>query len=103
LLFTDTSTNGLYLLFFGLEISTSNSWERGRGQYNLKIGVGIGRVDNWNFDQLCGKLTISKKVAQSVIFNLLFYTYKSFLGSCLRDCKVKTRLGKVCFDSVRAL
>ncbi len=58
-------------------------------QYNLKIGVGIGRVDNWNFDQLYGKLTISKKVAQSVIFNLLFYTYKSFLGNCLRDCKVK--------------
>ena len=78
-----------HLLFFGLEISTSNSWEGGRGQYNLKIGVGIGGVDNWNFDQLCGKLTISKKVAQSVIFNLLFYTYKSFLGSCLRDCKVK--------------
>jgi hypothetical protein len=58
-------------------------------QYNLKIGVGIGGVDNRNFDRLCGKLTISKKVAQSVIFNLLFYAYKSFLGSCLRDCKVK--------------
>jgi hypothetical protein len=28
-------------------------------QYNLKIGVGIGGEDNWNFDQLCGKLTIS--------------------------------------------
>jgi hypothetical protein len=24
-----------------------------------------------------------------IIFYLLFYTYKSFLGSCLRDCTVK--------------
>jgi hypothetical protein len=32
----------------------------------------IGGVDNWNFEHLCGKLTISKKVVQSVFFNLLF-------------------------------
>jgi hypothetical protein len=58
-------------------------------QYNLKIGLGTRGVDNWNFEHLCGKLTISKKVAQSVIFNLLFYTFKSYLGRCLRDCTLK--------------